>query len=90
MILKVRLNGTDTNPWLKMCLTQNPFPQIAKYELIGAMDQLNSLDGEPLKDAQDIRKRLSGWSEEFIELCIKQFKPGEQVCFTVEIPNRYC
>ena len=32
MKLKVRLNGTDTNPFHRLGVTQNPFPQIASYE----------------------------------------------------------
>lgn len=30
--LKISLNGTDSNPWHKLGLTQNPFPQLARYE----------------------------------------------------------
>lgn len=87
MQLKVRLNGTSENGWHQFGLTQNPFPQIAKYELMHAMDQLNSLDGDPLKGPDDIRNRLKGWSQEFIDLCIERFKAGEQVNFIVEGPN---
>lgn len=86
MELKVTLNCTDTNPWLKMGLKQNPFPQIAKAELVAAMRQLNSLSGEPLTGPIDIRSRLTGWSEEFVELCINQYRPGEIVKFIVTFP----
>jgi hypothetical protein len=87
MQLKVKLNGTNTNPWFRMGVRQNPFPQHPRAELMRAMKQLNSLDGEPLKGPDDIRERLAGWSEEFIELCIQQFKPGERVKFMVEFPE---
>ena len=33
MELLVELNGTSENPYHKMGLTQNPFPQTAKYDL---------------------------------------------------------
>jgi hypothetical protein len=87
MKLEVRLNGTDENPWHKMNLRMNPFPQIAKHELNGAMMQLNSLDGDPITGPDDIRNRLSGWSDEFVDRCIEQFKPGERVRFVVEFPD---
>lgn len=72
----VRLNGTNENPWHKFGLTQNPFPQIAKAEYMRGMMQLNSLNGDPIKSPEDIRQRLAGCTEEFIELCVSQFKPG--------------
>lgn len=46
------------------------------------MRQLASLDGDPIKSADDVRARLPGWSEEFIALCCAQIKPGERVAFT--------
>jgi hypothetical protein len=82
--LTVRLNGTDTNPWHKLYLTQNPFPQIAKHEFMAGEMAINSLDGDPLTGPEDIRRRLRGKvSDEFIELCVQQFKPGEHVIFEV-------
>jgi len=81
--ITVRLNGTDTNPWSRMGFTQNPFPQMARAELSQADRALSSLDGEPLKGVDDIRARLNGVaSDEFIELCCLQFKPGKRVVFT--------
>jgi hypothetical protein len=87
MILKVVINGTDVNPYEKMGLRQNPFPQIPKAELDSAMVQLNRLAAEPIKDAGQIRAILQGWTPEFIELCIRQFKPGVMVTFSVTIPE---
>lgn len=87
MQLRVALNGTDTNPWHKYNLRQNPFPQIASAETDHAMRQLNSLDGEPIKGPQDIRDRLEGWTDEFIEGCIERFEPGKRVRFIVEFPG---
>jgi len=83
----VRLNGTSENHWHRMGLTQNPFPQIAKAELMHGMMQINSLDGDPITGPADIRARLKGFTEEFIQLCISQFKPGEQVEFDVCFDN---
>jgi hypothetical protein len=85
--LRVVLNGTDTNHWHKYNLRQNPFPQIAKFELDHAMRQLNSLDGDPLQGPDDIRSRLDGWSDEFIQGCIERFEPGKRVRFEVQHPD---
>jgi hypothetical protein len=80
---EVVLNGTKENPWAKLGLTQNPFPQIAKAEYTPGLLKVQSLAGEPIKDCEDIRYRLEGFSREFIELCCSRFIPGETVKFTV-------
>ena len=87
MKLKVALNGTDTNPYMKMGFTQNPFPQVAKAELMHAMNQLNKLAAEPIPDTRYIRETLKGWSEEFVDLCVQKFKKGQYIEFTVEFPG---
>lgn len=87
--MRITLNGTDKNPWHKMNLKQNPFPQIARAEYNDAERQINSLDGDPLKGPEDIRKRLKGFSEELIELCIKHYQPGKRVRFSITFPERY-
>jgi len=87
MELRVVINGTGVNPWHALGLTQNPFPQIAKAELMGAMNQLNRLGAEPIKSMDQIREILIGWSAQFVELCCKQYKPGEIVRFTVTLPK---
>jgi hypothetical protein len=87
LTIRVTLNGTGVNPFYKMGLRMNPFPQIARGEVDAAMWQLNSLDAEPITGPDDIRSRLAGWSEEFIQLCIEQFKPGERHSFTVTFPD---
>jgi hypothetical protein len=82
--ITVRLNGTDINPWHKFHLRCNPFPQIAKAEWDTGQRALAELDGDPLKGPEDIRARLKGKvSPELIELCVSQFKPGENVEFDV-------
>lgn len=90
--LIVRLNGTNKNPFARYGLTQSPFPQIPKAELHGAMMAINELAGPPIP-ADDfeahIRRVLHGWSEEFIQLCILNFKPGKSVVFTVLLPKEY-
>jgi hypothetical protein len=86
--IKVRLNGTNKNSWHKMGLKQNPFPQLGKAEYDAGERQINSLDGDPIKDANDIRQRLKGFSEEFIEGCVARFKPGKRVEFLVNFPER--
>ncbi len=91
--LRVVLNGTSINPFLKYGLTMNPFPQIPKAELMQAMMQLNRLaaDPIPMNDyARYIREKLSGWSDEFIDLCISNFVPGERSTFTVYLDKGWC
>jgi hypothetical protein len=86
-ILTVRLNGTSENPWHIYGLKQNPFPQLGKAEWQLAMHQLNSLNGDPIKDLSDLEKRLPNWDPEFIELCKKHFKPGELSIFEIAFPE---
>lgn len=90
--LKVQLNGTSENPWLAMGFTQNPFPQIAKAELMPAMNQLNKLGGPPIPHDRAeayIRETLKGWSEEFVAGCVARFKPGKVAKFEVTFPAEY-
>jgi hypothetical protein len=88
MKMIVTLNGTDVNPWHRYGLRQNPFPQIARAELNQAMQQLASLDAEPLRTKQDIRDRLPGWTDEFIDVCCSQFVSDLRVRFEVEFPDQ--
>lgn len=88
MELKILLNGTDTNPWHKLGLSQNPFPQTAKYELDAACLHIQALGGDPIPDVAYIRNHLRGYSEELVELCCSQFRRGEMVEFTVTWENR--
>lgn len=84
LTIKVRINGTDTNPWHKLGLTQNPFPSLAKAEFDQACLRLQGLDGDPVPDTDYIRAYLKGYcTDELIELCCKQFKKGERVQFKV-------
>lgn len=87
MKLKVELNGTAVNPYHIFGWECNPFPQIAKMELLAAQKQLASLGGTPIPHdtaAEYIRAKLTGWSDEFVALCVTRFKPGELVKFEVE------
>jgi hypothetical protein len=79
----VRLNGTKKNPFAIWGLRQNPFPQIGEHRYDPFDHMINSLGGEPLKGKEDIKQRLRGCSEEFIELCCMKFKKGEMVEFEV-------
>lgn len=86
--LTVRLNGTTSNKWVELYgLKHNPFPQIGKAELMPLERKLAALDGDPIKDEDDLRKRLEGCSEEFIEGCCRRFKPGERVEFDITFPE---
>lgn len=91
MILTVRLNGTDKNPFAIYGVSQNPFPQIASYELQAHIMNLQKLGGLsiPKEAEQYIRHVLKGWSEEFIALCLEHYKPGEYVKFDIDIPDKY-
>lgn len=80
----VTLNGTSENPYHKMGLKQNPFPQIGEHQWDGFDRLLNNLEAEPIRDVAHLRERLKGCSEEFIEMCVMQFKPGETVKFDIE------
>lgn len=86
MTLKVKLNGTTSNPYHQYGLRQNPFPQIAKAEYLEAVLRVQSLGADPIphnNSEKYIRRILVGFSEEFISLCVRQFIPGEMVSFDV-------
>lgn len=83
MRLFIELNGTDENPYGKLGMTQNPFPQIAQAEYTDGCLQLQALGGEPIPDTDYIRKHLRGWSKEFVDLCCAQFQKGKVVKFYV-------
>ncbi len=85
--LRVNLNGTDTNPFHVMGLTQNPFPQLARYEFDRYTLHLAKLGADPVPDTDYIRAHLRGWSPEFVELCCKHFVRGKMVRFVVEWPR---
>lgn len=87
MRFEVTLNGTAENPFAKMGLTQNPFPQIAEAQYAAGCLRVQALGGEPIRDVQDIRERLKGFSEEFVGLCCARFEPGKMVRFAVEVPG---
>src|SRR5215469_13142216 len=77
LCIEVRLNGTDTNPFHAMGLTQNPFPQLGKAKWDKAERQLHRLGGDPIPhDAAPayIADVLTGFHQEFIDLCIKNFR----------------
>lgn len=87
MTFTVWINGTDTNPYHQYGLRQNPFPQIAKQEYCQAMMALNRLGAEPIRDTDQIRQILTGFSPEFIEGCCKRFVKGEMVEFEASFPG---
>lgn len=90
--LRVTLNGTNVNPFLRYGLTCNPFPQISKHELMPAMVQLSKLAAEPIPTygyELHIRETLTGWSDEFVQLCVENFVPGERRTFTVYLEKEW-
>lgn len=88
MNLRVQLNGTAVNPYHKWGLTQNPFPQLGTAETNAACLRLQSLGGDPIPNEQHIRDTLRGFSDEFVELCVQNFKPGEYVSFIATWPEK--
>jgi hypothetical protein len=82
--LVVELNGTDVNPWHRWGLSQNPFPQIGKYEYDRYVHIVQSLAGDPIPNTDYIREKLKGFHPAFIELCCKHFKKGETTSFYIE------
>jgi hypothetical protein len=82
----VYLNGTNENPYHRFGLLRNPFPYIAKSEFGGFNKILADLAANPIKDADDLRARMKGCSQEFIDGCVERFRPGELVKFEIEFP----
>jgi hypothetical protein len=85
--LNVTINGTDMNPWHRFGLRQNPFPQIGKAEYAAGERKLASLDGDPVRTADDIRERLAGFDPEFVEGVIQRWQPGHRVRFKIVFPG---
>jgi hypothetical protein len=85
--LNVTINGTDVNPWHRFGLRQNPFPQIGKAEYAAGERKLASLDGDPVRAAEDIRERLAGFAPEFVEGIIRRWQPGRRVTFKIAFPT---
>ena len=85
--LKVTINGTGKNPWHRFGLSKNPFPQLGKAEWVSGEMQVASLDGDPVTGPEDIRARLSGFSAEFVNLCVNNWEPGKRVRFLVTWPD---
>ena len=70
-----------------MGLRQNPFPQIGKAEYAAGERKLASLDGDPVRTADDIRERLAGFDPEFVEGVIQRWQPGRRVRFKIVFPG---
>jgi hypothetical protein len=85
--MRVRINGTGRNPWHRLNLQQNPFPQIGRAEFEEGERRIHSLDGDPVRSPQDIRERLEGFSEEFVTGCIERWRPGQRTEFEISFPD---
>lgn len=77
--LSVQLNGTASNPYEVIGLTQNPFPQLGKAEYNAVERHLAKLGAGPIPDEAYIRTYLEG----FVDLCCANFVPGKMTSFTV-------
>ena len=89
MKVRVRLNGTDTNPYERLGLQANPFPAIPKAEYGYANSVLREMDAQPFPtwEAMEAFLRRHQTTEEFIAVCKKEYRPGERVEFVVEWPS---
>jgi hypothetical protein len=84
--LNVTINGTGMNPWHRFGLRQNPFPQTGKAQYAAGERKLASLDGDPVRTADDIRERLAGFGPAFVEGVIQRWQPGHRVRFKIVFP----
>lgn len=82
---KVVLNGTYENPYHKLGLEMNPFPQIGDSRFDET--PIKILAATPILNAAHIRKVLKGFDKEFVTECCKRFKKGERVEFAVSFPD---
>lgn len=87
MKVTVTLNGGASNPWGQYGLRSNPFPQVPTAEYWVANRILASLDSDPIIDVEDLRHRLDGCSTELIEICVRNFNPGQRIRFDIEYPD---
>jgi hypothetical protein len=85
----VTLNGTSENPYLRLGLRQNPFPQVGRMEYSRVNHSLARLAAEPMPTVDDLRRVLRelGSTDEFRALCLTQYRPGEVVEFEIYIPQ---
>lgn len=83
----VRLNGTKENPYLKLGLKRNPFPQVPRMEYMPLNNLLGKLAAEPIRDVQHLQELLKGATPEFIQGCCERFRPGEMVEFDITFPD---
>jgi hypothetical protein len=81
------INGTDRNPFEIWGLKQNPFPMSGIAELSAGEKQLASLGGEPIRSAEDIQRRLSGFDPSFVARVVGAWRPGYVVRITVTFPR---
>ena len=90
VVLHFTINGTDANPYGRWGLRQNPFPQVSTGDApVRPQLALQSLGGEPVRDAADIRERLAGYfTPGFIEGVVARWKPGEMVRIRLTFPRR--
>lgn len=87
MRFTVHLNGTNENPWHGLGLTQNPFPQIPKWEYTKQILHLQALGGNPIPNTDYIRNHLKGWKQEFVDELCDRFQPGKMIVVDVTIPD---
>ena len=85
--LNVTINGTGINPWQRFGLRQNPFPQTGKAQYAAGERKLASLDGDPVRTADDIRERLAGFDPAVVEGIIQRWQPGHRVRFKIVFPG---
>jgi hypothetical protein len=85
----VVLNGTNQNPYERYGMRRNPFHAIpyADQRFAAANEILADLDANPIRNVEDLRRRLDGCTAEFIELCTGRYQRGKRVKFSVYFPD---
>ena len=81
--MKVTINGTNKNPFIRLGLTCNPFPQLGEYSLDAGEHPVNLLASTQIVSTSQIQSILKGFTPEFVNLCCHKFAPDEVVEFTV-------
>lgn len=96
MLITIRINGTDTNPWHRFGLTRNPFPQVGLREWDSFDRFLAELGAKPMPTTEALNKFLAEARElaiphrrddfdRFCEVVRMHYVPGDIASFMFRI-----
>ena len=92
MRFTVRLNGTGINPYERLGLKRNPFPQIPRAGAAIAQlnDALATLGATPMPTEERLLEVLKelGASEEFVTACRENYRAGERTQFVCNLDDK--